>query len=273
MAEISLRPVALLLFLALNLALASAGSLNVACGRSDSFTDSDGTSWTGDGTFATLGVPAVVNDTAGLPESLTHLRWFITRTCYYFDQITVGSSVNVTTNFYYGNFDGKDSPPQFQVQYDGNPEMTISTGSETVTYSLTYKALSATVNICFGVPIDDFTNTAFVNTIQVEGSGVNSVLLNSASNTALVISGKKKKGKAIIAVPVVIVIFLVVAGVTVFLLVSRQRNMARLAIQQGAYQGAGGQGAMGQSAASPYGQGFDGVQQNPQGVKPYPAGP
>ncbi|CAN6442417.1 unnamed protein product [Victoria cruziana] len=271
MAEISLRPAALLLLLALNVALASAGSVNFACGRSDSFTDSNGTPWTGDADYIYLGVAAEVNDTAGVPESLTHLRWFITGTCYNFYQITVGSSVTVTTRYYYENFDGKDSPPQFQVQYDSNPVKTIVTGSQAVTYSLTYNASSDKVSVCFSVPLDDFTNTAFVNTVQVEGSGVNTALQDFSSNSAGQSSGKKK-GKAIIAVPVVIVIFLVLAGVVAFL-VSRQRRMAQLAIQQGTYQGAGAQGFNMGQAASPHGQGFDGVQQNPQSVKPYPAGP
>lgn len=211
------------------------GSVNFACGRSDSFTDSNGTPWTGDADYIYLGVAAEVNDTAGVPESLTHLRWFNMRTCYTFYLITVGSSVTVTTGYYYGNFDGKDSPPQFQVQYDSNPVKTIVIGSQAVTYPLTYNASSDQVSVCFSVPPDDFTKTAFVNTVQIEGSGVSTDILKFSISSAVQSSGMKM-GKAIIAVLVVIVIFLVLAGVVAFL-VSRRRRKAQLAIQQGTYQG------------------------------------
>ncbi|CAN6442418.1 unnamed protein product [Victoria cruziana] len=168
-------PLWLLLFLALvvNAALVSGASVNIACGRTDSFTDDDGEEWIGDGDYIKIGTAGRISGNDSLPEPLAQLRYFpgINTACYNFTNMAVaGGIVTVTTNFLYGNYDAAGRPPEFWVRYDNRTWQNVITGSATVTYPLTFVAESGDIIVCLGVPAGDDKNTAFVNTIQLKGS-------------------------------------------------------------------------------------------------------
>ncbi|XP_031488949.1 uncharacterized protein At1g24485-like [Nymphaea colorata] len=168
-----MRPLSLLLFLALHAALVSGASVNIACGRADSFTDDDGAEWIGDRDYINIGTAGKVAGNSSLSEPLTHLRYFpgFMTACYNLTGMAIaGGMVTVTTNFYYGNYDGTNRPPEFRVRYDNYTWKNVVTSYNTVTYPLTFVAESGNINICLGVPAGDHKNTAFVNTIQLEGS-------------------------------------------------------------------------------------------------------
>lgn len=81
---------------------------------------------------------------------MTTLRVFTERkkSCY---SITSdkGSKVLVRASFFYGNYDGKSSPPSFDLQFDGNYWTTVETSSdEVVSYEAIYVTKMDAVSVC-----------------------------------------------------------------------------------------------------------------------------
>ncbi|KAL1214999.1 hypothetical protein V5N11_007775 [Cardamine amara subsp. amara] len=112
---------ALLLLTLLSLStviLSLAENINIDCGASESYVDSDNIKWLDDsGLFTTsesFEIPGKI------PQPFNKLRSFPSgeSNCYTIPA-TKGGKTLVRTMFYYGNYDNKNSPPSFTVVYDG----------------------------------------------------------------------------------------------------------------------------------------------------------
>ncbi|XP_031485630.1 probable LRR receptor-like serine/threonine-protein kinase At5g59680 [Nymphaea colorata] len=118
-------PVVLLsVILACFMASASANvwPLSIDCGSNKTSVDANGLKWVGDAGFIQSGQStAVQNDSSFLPPYNT-LRYFPTgkRNCYTVSGIPLGSKILLRAIFNYGNYDGLESPPTFDLQFDGN---------------------------------------------------------------------------------------------------------------------------------------------------------
>ncbi|KAF3783589.1 hypothetical protein EJ110_NYTH19453 [Nymphaea thermarum] len=67
-------------------------------------------------------------------QELNSLRYFPSqkKSCYVIPRVATGKKHKVRASFFYGNYDGKSSPPSFDLQFDGNTWVTVNTSS---TYS------------------------------------------------------------------------------------------------------------------------------------------
>lgn len=125
-------PLNFLLLIALLVLLFSKPSLtifvSINCGSSKSFTDDNNIRWTGDDAYIQHGESEVVY--SGSSSPLSTLRVFPTRkkNCYSI-KVPKGEKILARASFYYGNYDGKLSPPVFDLQFDGNYWATVNTSS------------------------------------------------------------------------------------------------------------------------------------------------
>ncbi|KAJ6757277.1 CARBOHYDRATE-BINDING PROTEIN OF THE ER PROTEIN [Salix koriyanagi] len=81
---------------------------------------------------------------------MSTLRVFTTRkkNCYSISE-DKGSLLLVRASFFYGNYDGKSSPPSFDMHFDGNQWATVQTSlDQLVYYEVVYASGSDTTSIC-----------------------------------------------------------------------------------------------------------------------------
>lgn len=72
-------------------------------------------------------------------------------------------------NFYYGDYDGKSSPPSFGLEIDGNDWITVQTGMEPGKYDyyeFIYITKGDSINVCFLRTYPD--QFPFVSSIRVQ---------------------------------------------------------------------------------------------------------
>nr|XP_017246550.1 PREDICTED: uncharacterized protein At1g24485-like isoform X2 [Daucus carota subsp. sativus] len=125
----------------------------IDCGSTSTafYTDSFINVWQGDGDLIQNGVPRrVQSSTADSDPVMDTLRVFTTRkkNCYAFNA-DKGGRVLVRASFKYGNYDGKSSPPTFDLHFDGNFWTTVETSiDEVVTYEATYVVKGDVVSVC-----------------------------------------------------------------------------------------------------------------------------
>ncbi|XP_010503243.1 PREDICTED: uncharacterized protein At1g24485-like [Camelina sativa] len=95
-----------------------AESISIDCGSTGSYIDSNNVTWLGDKGFVTTGEPMKIPDVVTKP--MNTLRYFPTgqTNCYSNIPVTKGQKTLVRTSFKYENYDGKFSPPSFDVIYD-----------------------------------------------------------------------------------------------------------------------------------------------------------
>ncbi|CAN6471165.1 unnamed protein product [Victoria cruziana] len=108
-------------------------SLNIDCGDlTDKRTDELGIKWVGDGGYIKTGKTARVQPTGGYDQEFMTLRYFPSqkKSCYEIAGVVKGVKHMIRATFFYGNYDGKSSPPTFDLQFDGNYWDTITTSSE-----------------------------------------------------------------------------------------------------------------------------------------------
>lgn len=93
--------------------------ISIDCGSAGSYVDSNNVTWVGDKGFVTTGEPMKIPDVVTKP--INTLRYFPTgqTNCYTKIPATKRRKTLVRTKFYYENYDGKSSPPSFDVVYDG----------------------------------------------------------------------------------------------------------------------------------------------------------
>ncbi|XP_049933881.1 probable leucine-rich repeat receptor-like protein kinase At2g28990 [Nymphaea colorata] len=93
--------------------------LNIDCGATGTRSDSLGMKWVGDDGYINTGQTAKVNTDY---QEYQTLRYFPSqkKSCYVIPGVATGRKHMVRASFFYGNYDGKSSPPSFDLQFDGN---------------------------------------------------------------------------------------------------------------------------------------------------------
>ncbi|XP_057482966.1 putative leucine-rich repeat receptor-like protein kinase At2g19210 [Actinidia eriantha] len=142
----------LLIFLALSTSSVSADVfVHIDCGSSsDFYTDENSIMWIGDNYLIQNGESQVVQSSNSISHVMDTLRVFTTRkkNCYLI-KVDKGGKILVRASFNYGNYDNKNSPPTFDLHFDGNywdTVVTLSTGS--VYYEAIYVAKGDEMSVC-----------------------------------------------------------------------------------------------------------------------------
>ncbi|KAL6127418.1 hypothetical protein ACLB2K_070783 [Fragaria x ananassa] len=91
--------------------------LSIDCGGSESYTDKNNIRWVGDDDYVHSGESLSVGNVS--PRVISTVRVFssLRKNCYTIP-VTAGDRILVRASFYYGNFDGGDSPPIFDLYFD-----------------------------------------------------------------------------------------------------------------------------------------------------------
>ncbi|KAJ0048192.1 hypothetical protein Pint_16781 [Pistacia integerrima] len=105
--------------------------LSIDCGSSESYTDENSIEWVGDDAYIQNGESKVVQFSSSEAYPMSTLRVFPTgkkKNCYTI-KVDEGERVLVRASFNYDNYDGKLSPPTFDLQFDGNFWATVNTST------------------------------------------------------------------------------------------------------------------------------------------------
>ncbi|KAK8581517.1 hypothetical protein V6N13_144539 [Hibiscus sabdariffa] len=125
--------------------------VNIDCGTSEVYSADDySIGWVGDDTYIQHGESVQLKSNTSLYQPLANLRVFTDRkkSCYNIDS-SKGSKVLVRAYFYYGNYDGKSSPPSFDLHFDGNHWDTVETSiDQSVFYEVIYVTKTDTISVC-----------------------------------------------------------------------------------------------------------------------------
>ena len=128
-----------------------------------------------------------MEDSTAVPRELSTLRAFTAGTrnkyCYAIEG-EKGGTVLLRARFYYGNYDGRSSPPTFALQADGNHWATVSFAGEHEVgwYEAIYVAKGDYISVCVAqTEADQFP---FVSAIEVRSVASN-MYANVDSNYAL----------------------------------------------------------------------------------------
>lgn len=126
---------------------------NIDAGSSGSYTDDYNVTWTGDDALVRSGKSKSVPASNSMDPVLDTLRVFTSgkRNCYFLGA-EEGTKVLLLTNFYYGNYDQKSSPPVFDLEVDGNNWVTVETDMSTdyyINYELIFAVKGDNISVCF----------------------------------------------------------------------------------------------------------------------------
>ena len=126
--------------------------LSIDCGGSDSFTDTRPIKWVGDDDYVRNGESKLVEFSSSESLLTRSLRAFPTlnKNCYTIN-VDKGDRLLVRASFFYGNYDGKNSPPTFNLYFDNNfwTRVNMSLNSDLyVAYEVIYTTTTNTTNIC-----------------------------------------------------------------------------------------------------------------------------
>ncbi|XP_057781671.1 uncharacterized protein At1g24485-like [Salvia miltiorrhiza] len=141
--------VSLVLSLCTNLSTADV-FLSIDCGSSSPYTDNSGVAWVGDDEYVKSGESRSIKPLNSISHVADTLRVFTTRNknCYHIDSVKPGR-VLVRASFYYGNYDGKNSPPTFALSFDGNVWTTVQTSNTSYYYyEVTYVMKRDSISVC-----------------------------------------------------------------------------------------------------------------------------
>ncbi|KAH9780819.1 protein kinase domain-containing protein [Citrus sinensis] len=149
--------------------------LSIDCGSSESYTDENGIEWTGDDAYIQNGDNKTVAYPSLVPYPMSTMRVFSTRkkNCYSF-KVDEGERVLVRASFYYGNYDRKNSPPVFDLQFDGNFWTTVNTSLrsyDVLSYEAIYVVKRNFTSIC--VAQTKPGQLPFISAIEVRSLGIN----------------------------------------------------------------------------------------------------
>lgn len=123
--------------------------VSINCGASGSnYTDESSIVWRGDSDLISNGVSHTVQSNYSISPVYDTLRAFTTRkkNCYSIEA-EEGEKVLVRVVFNYGNYDGKSTPPLFDLHFDGNFWVTVNT-SEPIYYEAIYVVKRKVISVC-----------------------------------------------------------------------------------------------------------------------------
>lgn len=139
---------------------------SIDCGASDSYTDGSSITWQGDDTLISSGESRSVTATNTYHVTST-LRVFTSgsKNCYVLKG-EKGAKLLLRAIFFYGNYDGKSSPPSFGLQIDGVDWVKVATFSDMeVYYELIYVTKGDSISLCLVQTNPD--HYPFISAIQV----------------------------------------------------------------------------------------------------------
>ncbi|XP_047964810.1 probable LRR receptor-like serine/threonine-protein kinase At5g59680 [Salvia hispanica] len=125
--------------------------VSIDCGAKASYTDEVGVVWTGDSSYVSNGEIRSVPSSNSFSPVMDTMRVFTTRkkNCYNINLDVAKRRVLVRAHFFYGNYDGKDSPPSFDLSFDGNDWATVVTSStDSLYYEVIYVTKKDSISIC-----------------------------------------------------------------------------------------------------------------------------
>ncbi|XP_068644901.1 uncharacterized protein At1g24485-like [Aristolochia californica] len=155
----------LLLFSLFAVSRTTAVFVSIDCGATDSYLDGNNVIWTPDDLYVSTGENRVIPGTVS--QGMSTLRLFPTRkkNCYSID-VDKGDRLLLRASFYYGNYDKRSSPPSFDLQFDGNHWVTVTTSIDLrVYYEVIYIAKSNAISVCVAQTLPN--NIPFVSAIEV----------------------------------------------------------------------------------------------------------
>ncbi|KAJ8620856.1 hypothetical protein MRB53_029385 [Persea americana] len=164
----------LLLPLLISISISGSASVFVSidCGSKDMiYTDSNNIVWEGDDTLIQNGESRLVKNSSSVSQVMSTLRVFSTRkkNCYSVD-VDKGIPVLVRASFYYGNYDGRSSPPTFDLQFDGNDWATVTTLMDLmVYYEVIYVPKGVSISVC--VAQTKPNQLPFISALEVRSLG------------------------------------------------------------------------------------------------------
>lgn len=149
--------------------------LSIDCGSSESYTDENGIEWTGDDAYIQNGDNKTVAYPSLVPYPMSTMRVFSTRkkNCYSI-KVDEGERVLVRASFYYGNYDRKNSPQVFDLQFDGKFWTTVNTSLrsyDVLSYEAIYVVKRNFTSIC--VAQTKPGQLPFISAIEVRSLGIN----------------------------------------------------------------------------------------------------
>ncbi|PPD88497.1 hypothetical protein GOBAR_DD14586 [Gossypium barbadense] len=125
--------------------------VSIDCGSSESYGDDYSVGWVGDDLYIQHGESVELQSSKPIYQPMATLR---------------GSKVLVRAYFFYGNYDGKSSPPKFDLHFDGNHWITVETSADQlVSYEAIYVTKTDTISVCVA---QTFPNMfPFISAIEV----------------------------------------------------------------------------------------------------------
>ncbi|XP_068669468.1 probable LRR receptor-like serine/threonine-protein kinase At1g05700 [Aristolochia californica] len=139
--------------------------VSIDCGATDNYVDGNKVEWSPDHLYISTGENRVIPSTVS--QVMSTLRMFPTRkkNCYSID-VNKGERLLLRASFYYGNYDKRSSPPSFDLQFDGNHWVTVTTAIDmNVYYEVIYVAKNDAISVCVAQTQAD--NIPFVSAIEV----------------------------------------------------------------------------------------------------------
>lgn len=115
-----------------------------------SYKDELGISWTGEDNYVDSGESHSVQPSNSFDHVMDTLRVFKNKTknCYNIGSVKIGR-ILLRASFYYGNYDGKSSPPSFELLFDGYDWDTVNnSGSRPSRFEVIYTITKDSISVC-----------------------------------------------------------------------------------------------------------------------------
>ncbi|XP_028805525.1 probable LRR receptor-like serine/threonine-protein kinase At5g59680 [Neltuma alba] len=172
--------------------------ISIDCGSNSSLTDGDIFPWDSDDSYVQNGDSHVVEYTSTVPlymseTAMSTLRAFPTlrKNCYTVN-VSKGQKLLVRASFFYGNYDGKDSPPTFDLHFDGNFWATVNSSSlRGVYHEAIYVTKKNTTSVCVAQIFKD--QIPFISGLEIRSLEM-SMYSHVDSGRALFLSNRANAG-------------------------------------------------------------------------------
>ncbi|KAM6583345.1 hypothetical protein CsatB_010347 [Cannabis sativa] len=174
------------------------GYISIDCGSSSNLNYGDpdtGINYASDGAYIVTGVNKNISSeyaypiVPNLPFPLSDLRSFpqANKNCYSLKPaVGIGGLNLIRATFYYGNYDGKDKPPEFDLYVDVNLWSTVkfNNASEIVTKEIITMETSDTIHICL---VNKGLGTPFISALELRPLNSSVYGTEFGSNASLVL--------------------------------------------------------------------------------------
>jgi hypothetical protein len=163
------------------------GFISIDCGSTAKFTDPvTGIQWVPDAGYIGVGANFQNVSLNGLTDiTLSTLRYFPTyrrKFCYTLPA-TLNTTYLIRAQFHYGNYDGTNSPPNFQISIDAtitSSPLFTSSAYDPVVAEATVIAQSDQLFFCL-LP-NSTSDVPFINSLELRNLGINQIYYNLIYN-------------------------------------------------------------------------------------------